>query len=243
MKVFRGGTGSRYVWRQIHLNKSRMLLFLTLLALAFMLFIINTYPYNTVGVILIPLSYALGAYTHRKKLLWESGERGDAEVISQLDALDDTHSRLSGMRIPPNRGDADHIILAPNGILVLEVKNISGVVECEGDEWRRHKIGVGGGRYDIKMGNPSRQAKRNAKTLKDLLLANQQEVFGGRAPHIWVHAAVVLPDETKIECKNPTVDVIKTSQVADYIRNAKTEATYTESQIHAMAEFLAKHCR
>jgi len=48
-----------YVWRNIHLIKGRLFLFLMLFILSVMLFVMNQFPYATVGVILIPLAYIL----------------------------------------------------------------------------------------------------------------------------------------------------------------------------------------
>jgi len=241
MRIVRVRGRGNYVWKKIQLNKSRVFLFLTLLALAFMLFVLNTYPYNSLGVILIPLSYGLGAYAFRQKTIWQKGEEGERRVAEVLDEMDDGIIRLSDVRIPPNRGDADHIILAPNGLIVLEVKNVTGLIECRGDDWRRYKIGRAGGKYEVEMGSPHKQAKRNAKTLKDLLLANQKEVFDGPAPHIWVHAAVVFPDEIKIECENPTADVVRVSEVSDYIRNV-TQHKYSNTELKSIGDFLARAC-
>ena len=169
-------------------------------------------------------------------------EEENRKVAAALDSLGDECARLSGVRIQQNYGDADNIVLAPNGIFIFEVKNASGVVECSGDEWRRYKVGRAGGRYEIKIGSPSRQAKRNAKTLKDLLLTNQCEVFSGPAPHMWVHAAVVLPDDTEARCGNPTADVIKTSGVAEYVRETKSDRAYTQKEIEGMINFLSRNC-
>jgi len=65
-----------YVWRNIQLTKSRLFLFLMLFILSVMLFVMNQFPYATVGVILIPWRYGSYSYwskwniCHRIKELW-----------------------------------------------------------------------------------------------------------------------------------------------------------------------------
>ena len=58
-------------------------------------------------------------------------------------------------------GNIDHIILSPNGIFVMETKNLRGKITCQGDLWSRKSGG--------KIGSPSKQAKGNAKKIKDII--------------------------------------------------------------------------
>ncbi|MFH0859569.1 MAG: nuclease-related domain-containing protein [Candidatus Altiarchaeota archaeon] len=242
MKILREKAETVYAWKSIHLNRSRLLLFGMLLTLAFMLFIMNIFPYASIGVVMIPVSYGLGIYTYRKLLVWESGTEAQEKVTDELKQLGDDYYLINSVVVPPNRGDTDHIVLGPTGIFVLETKALSGVVECNGDEWKRYKVGKGGNQYEIRMGSPSNQAKRNAKVLKDFILKHRDKIFEREAPHIWVHAAVVFADENvKLNLKNATVDVMKASEVADYVKN-KGSSDFTPSETRKAAETIIEHC-
>ena len=111
MKILRERAQNIYIWRNMHLNKSRIIIFLTLFILALMLFVMNTFPYASVGLVMIPLSYVLGIYAYRKYLTWESGSEGEDTVIKALKELDDSYRMINGVVIPPNKGDTDHIII------------------------------------------------------------------------------------------------------------------------------------
>lgn len=217
MQVFR--KKSDYIWRNIHLKKSQILLFLTLLILAFMLFIINRFPYASVGLLLIPLAYILGIYTYQKYMLWNSGTIGERRIDEELEKLDDSYHMISRIVIPPNRGDTDYIILGHNGIFAIESKHYGGEISCDGDVWNRYKIGRGGGRYKLKIGSPSNQVKRNAKVLKDIILEHKNEIFKDN-PHIWVQGVVVFTNKNaNLNLKNPTVDVLRVGELFDFIKN------------------------
>ncbi|MFH1835720.1 MAG: nuclease-related domain-containing protein [Methanobacteriota archaeon] len=241
MRVLKNRADTIYVWKHINLNRSRMLLFMVLLVLAFMLFIMNTYPFAQMGLLLIPLSYGLGLYTYRKMVAWTMGATGELRVVEELSKLDDGYILLNNVVVPPNWGDADHIILGPNGLFVVETKAVGGSVECNGDSWSRFKVGGRGFSYPVKIGNPSSQVKRNAKSLKDLVLKHGSEIFQGTVPHIWVHAGVVFTnDDLNLKVENPTVSVLRLHEVVDYIKSEKSKFKYSEKQLSRMASVILR---
>ncbi len=233
-----------YIWRNMQLTKSRLFLFLVLFILSTMLFIMNQFPYATVGVLLIPLAYMLGVYSYQKYVLWNSGVVGENKVAGVLEGLDDSYYLISGVVIPPNRGDIDHILLGPNGIFVIESKNYGGGIECNGDFWVRYKIGRRGGRYGLWIGSPSNQVKRNAKILKDFILKHGDKIFSGKVPHIWVHSVLVFTNENAvISPENPTVDILSVGELTDYIEDKISEFRLTEEEIKKIGGVIIKHSR
>lgn len=234
---------SIYVWRNIQLNKSRIILFTSLFILALMLFTLNQYPYASVGLVMLPLAYMLGAYSYSKYSTWSSGLDGENQLLAELDGLGDEYYLISGVVIPPNRGDTDYIVLGPNGLFVIESKSISGEISCRRDDWSRRKIGRGGKPYELVIGSPSNQVKRNAKVLKDFILEHQDEIFLERnAPHIWIHSAVVFTrDDTKLYLEEPTVDVLRPNEMVDYIVNQESESTFTDKELENMGEYIVRH--
>jgi hypothetical protein len=235
---------SLYVWRNIHLNKSRIIIFFTLLVLAFMLFIMNRFPYASVGLILVPLSYGLGIYAYKNYLIWLEGSKGEGEVNSVLEELDDGYILISDIVVPPNRGDTDHIIVGPNGIFVIETKNYGGEITCNGDVWSRRKIGRGGGVYRLEIGRPSNQVKRNAKVLKDFILEHQGEVFQDAAPHIWVHSILVFTNKDAVlKINEPTVSIMSVDELVGCITSIKSESTFTTEEVDAIGTVILKYSR
>ena len=232
-----------YVWRNVHLNRSRTLLFFTILVLAFMLFVMSTFPFAQLGLLLIPLSYGLGVYTYRKMMVWRMGSYGEKKVVSALSSLDDRFLLVNNVVIPPNWGDADHIIISPNGLYVVETKTVGDVVECDGDSWRRIKVSKGGFSYPVPVGNPGRQAKRNAKSLKDLLLKHEFDIFKGGAPHIWVHAVVCFTsDVVQLKVRKPTVEVLTPDSLVAYVTRQHLDRQYTAEELRLMGEVILREC-
>ena len=241
MILLKKHTETLYVWRNIQLNRSRLLIFVTLVMLGFLLFIMDVVPYASVGLILIPIAYGLGIYTYRKHLIWGSGSEGEKIVINELKKLDDTYCLISGVVIPPNRGDVDHIVLGRNGIFVVETKNYSGEVSCNGDVWGRRKIGRRGKPYPLEIGNPSNQVKRNAKVLKDFILRHQREIFK-KTPHIWVEGILVFTNPAVVlKIKNPTVSIVSPNKLVEFIKNNTEGTGLSEREVKNLGNVIMKH--
>ncbi|MFC2154464.1 nuclease-related domain-containing protein [Candidatus Altiarchaeota archaeon] len=243
MKIVQRRRESLYVWRHVHLNLSRAIIFVLLFVFAIALFIQGEYLTSSVGLVLIPIAYALGLLSLQKKSIWQTGSMGEEDVLSHLEKLDDNYNVINGLVVPPNRGDTDHIILGPNGIFVIETKNYAGVIHCDGDDWTREKIGRGGTPYPLEIGSPSNQVKRNAKVLKDFVLEHQSEIFKEReAPHLWVNSIVVFTRKDVIlDLKNSTVSIVEVEDLADYIESQESEYELSKEEVKRMGYTILKH--
>jgi hypothetical protein len=63
-----------------------------------------------------------------------AGARGEQATAAALaEALGDEWVLLRGYR--NRRGEIDHLVLGPGGLLAIEVKNRNGVISCTGDQW------------------------------------------------------------------------------------------------------------
>ncbi|MDD5111386.1 MAG: nuclease-related domain-containing protein [Candidatus Altiarchaeota archaeon] len=241
MRVIKAKSGSVYVWNYIALNKSRMMLFLTLFFLATMLFVLGIRPYASVGLVMIPLSYVLGVYAYMNYLTWSSGPRGERRVLEDLMRLSDDYFLARNVVIAPSRGDIDYIVIGPTGVFVVETKNVGGVVSCDGDTWSRHKVGRGGRIYRLGVGNPSRQVNRSAKNLKDFLLKHKADIFGSNVPHLWVNSVLVFTNENaSLNLRNPTIDVVSPAQVGDFIIKQKKGLRLSKAVVGRMADAIAR---
>ncbi|MFH1126366.1 MAG: nuclease-related domain-containing protein [Candidatus Altiarchaeota archaeon] len=222
MRILKARRRSLYVWKFIQLNRSRMMIFLTIFLLATMLFVIDVKPYASLGLLMIPLSYALGLYAYRSYMAWSSGPRGEERVLEELGKLKDDYVLIRNVVIPPSRGDIDYILVGPTGIFAIETKNVGGVVSCDGDRWGRHKVGRRGRFYRLEIGNPSMQVKRSAKTLKDFILRNGSKIFGRKTPHIWVYGILIFTNEgVRLNLRNPSVEILEVESLDDFVLNRR----------------------
>lgn len=70
----------------------------------------------------------------RKVVTYQSGQRGQRNTVNLLRLhLPDSYSVFAGLQLPLMRGDVDVVVVGPNGIFSIEVKNIRGVVSVSDD--------------------------------------------------------------------------------------------------------------
>ena len=147
-------------------------------------------------------------YYQRKYHIYNGGWQGEKQVIKLLEKqLSDDYILLNDLYLRNGGGDIDHIVLSPNGIFVLETKNWSGVVSCQGDEWSR------AGRNGFK-GSPSRQVKRNVLLVKRIIDSSSSL----RQLNATVEGIVVFTNNhTTLHINNPPVTILKLAQLPSHI--------------------------
>lgn len=125
---------------------------------------------------------AAGAPTDEESKI-AAGVEGEQLVAEGLGrALGDDWVLLRGYK--NSRGEIDHLLLGPRGIVAIEVKAINGTVHCDGDNWRvdkfdrygnlveQYSVGDAGGRHR----SPSVQLNEPADALEDFLRSRGQDV-------------------------------------------------------------------
>ncbi len=157
----------------------------------------------------------LGAFYYflRKYRIYGGGWEGEKRVIKLLSSkLSDDYILLNDLYLRGGGGDIDHVVLGPNGIFVLETKNWNGNISCNGDLWQRT------GKQNFK-GSPSRQVKRNAATIKNIIDSSQ----AFRPLGIYVEGIVVFTNKhATLHMNNPTVAIVKLPQLPNHY-NRKCE--------------------
>jgi Nuclease-related domain len=120
----------------------------------------------------------------------------------------------------------DHIVLGPNGVFVLETKNWSGNIACNGDEWQRAG-------KDNFSGSPSRQVKRNAAKIQQLI----GDSSNLRQLGVWVEGVVVFTNEhISIKINNPTVTILRIPQLPNHIVTYKCSSNFSREQLEAFGK-------
>jgi hypothetical protein len=112
-----------------------------------------------------------------------AGIAGERQVADELGrALGDDWVLMRGYR--NRRGEIDHLLLGPGGLVAIEVKNINGTVHCEGDKWRVDKYDRYGNlveQYDLvdrgqRQRSPSLQLNEPSDVLEDFLHSRGEDV-------------------------------------------------------------------
>lgn len=112
-----------------------------------------------------------------------AGVEGEQFVADELGrALGDDWVLLRGYK--NSRGEIDHLLLGPQGLVAIEVKNINGTVHCEGDSWRVDKFDRYGnlveqyslGDRGVRHRSPSVQLNEPVDALEEFLRSRGQDV-------------------------------------------------------------------
>jgi len=176
-------------------------------------------------VLTLPLVYKFYyAYSNYKR-----GLKGEEAVIEALSCLSDDYYLINDVKLPNLRGNIDHILLGPNGIFVIETKNYSGTIECDGDSWKRI---VGEKEYEIP--SPSKQVKRNAMALKRAL----EYVLERKISQVEEVVVFTNPDVI-ILFSNPTVTVLSVEKLCDYVKSREL-VVFSREELDQIAQVILK---
>ena len=230
------GSGS-YLKNQTRKNLAKAFLCLFLFGLIFfslslkVLFTLSLGIFEEVGLLLSLVPLAAFYYYLRKYRIYNGGWQGEKSVAKLLrKTLSDDYSLINDVYLHNGSGDIDHIVLGPNGVFVLETKNWSGKITCYGDEWQRP------GKRGFK-GSPSRQVKRNAAKIRNIIDSSPTL----RPLGIRVEGIVVFTNNrSSLNLNNPTVPILKIQQLPNHITAQKTYNGYTIQQLEQIGKEILK---
>ena len=180
---------------------------------------------------LVPLA-GFFFYLHRYRV-YSGGWEGEKQVAKLLSSrLSDDYILLNNLYLRNGGGDIDHVVLTPGGVFVLETKNWSGEIICNGDDWRRT------GKGDFKA-SPSRQVKRNVANIKRIV-----EAEALRPLSVGVEGAIVFTNRhATLHLKSPTVLVLKLPQLPDQIIAQGNLRRYSAEQLELVGKEILKQKR
>jgi hypothetical protein len=152
-----------------------------------------------------------------------------------LQGLDDSCYLINDVILPSSRGNIDHILLTPKGIFAMETKHWDGKIICHGDEWlRRYQTGFVSTK-DFKMGSPSKQVKRNAFNLSNLI---KSQVFNNTF-RVWVEGLVVFTHpNVHLEINEPRVTILRANELFDYIINFRQMTKLSKEDLQSIGNFI-----
>ncbi len=163
-----------------------------------------------IGIIFFVLMFHFLAPS-TEELKFNSGVEGEKTFKKYL-------SKVDGYKIYsvplPHGGDIDALLINQKGVFAFEVKNYSGIIKCDGDNWTRTKIGRGGGRYEGYVGAPSEEAKRHAHDLNQYLRRRGIEIE-------IVPVVVIAAQDAQLYCDNCSVPVIKMHELKKLLKRRR----------------------
>jgi hypothetical protein len=196
--------GGKFADRQIDNHRWKAVLFFSVSVLVILVTLYVNLPY--VGIAAAVLTLGMFKTTRRRWRNWMVGKRGEEAVSEALKSLPNDYVLLNDLMLPNGRGNVDHLVIGPNGLLVIETKNYSGYVKCWADDWYVN------GR---KVSSLSKQAKGNAIAIKNTLEAIFTE-HRTRLPY--VHALLCFVNSrSRLKLGKPTIPVLRCSELARFI--------------------------
>jgi hypothetical protein len=190
----------------------------------------------------VPLAAArASAPSHREQAV-AAGVQGEQSAQADLGAaLGDEWTLVRGYR--NRRGEIDHLLLGPVGVLAIEVKNRNGVITCAGDRWLITRYDRYGNRVrapepltDNGGRSPSEQLNQPADDLAAFLRSRGHAVTIRRI--VWfTHRRARLGT-----CTDPTVHVaFSASQVLSLI--SRSPATISSADRAGIEQLIIKDHR
>lgn len=180
---------------------------------------------------------AFGYIIRKEAETWSLGAWGEERVARKLKELEPEYRIFNDLVLPGEASNIDHVVLSRKGIYVIETKNLTGEIRCNGDSWERIKTGRRGTRYPGGIGSPSKQVKRNAVKLKTFLKKECPKIF--RDKNIFIEGIVVFSETARLEIENSTVEVVAIDDLREAIERKDTADIFTEKEVSKMSNALA----
>ena len=105
------------------------------------------------------------------------------------------------------RGEIDHLLLGPPGLIAVESKHLNATVYCDGDDWRFEKFDRSG--HLIERGSISDRGGRSPSVQVNEPAGMLEEFLSTRAGKVSVLRVVLLthPGSRRGRCRKPTVHI------------------------------------
>lgn len=161
---------------------------------------------------------------------WVREPRPDQTLDKILKGFDDRYY-LYNYVLP-----APHVLLAPFGLCVINLKDQGGKISCEGEKWRHES----GWKRILRLfgqeglGNPTKEAQAGVEKLRRFLA---QRLPGEEVP---IEGLVIFTNpQVDLETENPAVPVLDGKQFKSFLRDLSKERPMPGSQRRQLAEILA----
>jgi len=175
--------------------------------------------------------------TYSRTQTWAIGAEGEEMVERMLRQLGNPYRVIHDIVLPGSYGNIDHLVLGPNGVFAVETKNHNGSITCDGDTWFQRKVGRHGTPYYGKIGCPSKQVKRKAVMLNNLLHKKLNL-------NLYVNVIVVFANPyATLRILNPTVTVLRPNQLVGYLTSYGSQKLLRNETIEEMDKALLPYSR
>jgi len=202
------------------------------------------WQHGTTGLLVLAAVAALFVLAHALKLRdndreakrVHAGLKGEAEVTRLLDAkLDANHYLLNDCTLKVGRSSAqiDHLVVAPNGIFLLETKNWRGHIEGDAAAAQWSQIRAPG-EDPAPVHNPVTQVRRQIDTLNALLRRHAIDWPDVRG------MVVFTSPRTTWSIADDDIPVLRPDQAVEAILRFRGARRYSEADITPVVHVLMR---
>jgi hypothetical protein len=164
--------------------------------------VIESPPVQWAGVAALLGAVPLGVKVSHRLSSVRKGRLGERLVTDLLRRLPDDYWLVNDVMLGRMRGNVDHVLIGPCGVVVIETKRLAGRIRCWGDEWSVN------GRL---RGSISRQVNAGASAVRSFLARPHPELR-------WVESIIVFAHPLcRLEVNHAKTAVVRYSELAQVI--------------------------
>jgi Nuclease-related domain len=118
------------------------------------------------------------------------------------------------------RGEIDHLLLGPTGLIAIESKHLNATVSCDGDDWRFEKFDRAGNL--VERGDLSDRGGRSPSVQLNEPADLLEEFLSTRVGKVTTLRVVLLthPNSRRGKCRKPTVHIATSAaSLADQLKD------------------------
>lgn len=187
-------------------------------------FVLGFYFTISISIILGFMLLAVGISYFVSASHYKAGIEGEKAVAEALEQLDDSYYLINDIMAGAMR-NIDHVLMSTKGIFIIETKNYTGDVRCDGNRWRKK-----GRRRLYEIPSVSKQANFNAHYLSNLIRRKLNL-------SIQVMPICVFTNEgVELKLRKPTVPVLRLHELVEFVREAPPMTTLTDSEIQSLSQ-------
>jgi hypothetical protein len=170
-----------------------------------------------------------GTKVFRRFTSVRNGRLGERLVTHRLHSLSDDYWLVNDVMLPRGRGNVDHVLIGPCGVIVIETKRLAGRIRCDGDEWfvngrRRRSI--------------SRQVNIGATAVRYYLAEYHPDLTSTALR--WVESIIVFTHPTcRFEVNGAQTVVVRYSQLLEAVLELAKKHNLSPVVASRLAESLA----
>jgi hypothetical protein len=181
-------------------------------------------PLQWAGIAAALGALPLGIKTSHRLASVRKGRLGERLVTELLRRLPDDYWLVNDMVLGRTRGNIDHVLIGPCGVVVMETKRLAGRIRCWGDEWSVN------GRS---RGSVSKQVNAGASAVRYFLV----EHYPGLR---WVESIVVFTHPLcRLEVNHAKTVVVRYSELIQVILELAKKHHMVPATAARLAERLA----